>query len=49
VKIVKIKDLIEFLKTLDMDLEVQIADTQYPTAPLEIGNINVLDDKIILY
>jgi hypothetical protein len=49
VKIVKVKDLIKFLQTLDEDLEVFIADTEYPTVPLEIGNITVNDGDIVLY
>jgi hypothetical protein len=42
-------ELIKFLQTLDEDLEVMISDTEYPTVPLEIGNITVSDEDVVLY
>lgn len=43
-----VSQLIEYLSTLDGDLQVEIGDSHYPSQPLEEVNI-VRDDGVVVF
>ncbi|MGG0308277.1 hypothetical protein ABEY43_07315 [Priestia megaterium] len=44
----KVSELIEHLKTLDQDAEIEVGDSQYPPDTLEKESIQKLSDNLYI-
>lgn len=45
----KVKDLIEYLQTLNPELKVFVGDSQYPAGPMTENELQIKGDRLIIY
>lgn len=45
----KVKDLIEYLQTLNQEIKVYVGDSEYPAEPMTEHELTIKGDRLIIY